>query len=81
MHRRRPIKQIIQDAGGPKKIAAASKRTRWSISAKSVYDWPAIGVPDRHWPILIRLAAASAHELMEANAKARARPTVAAEAA
>ncbi len=77
----RNIKQIIEDAGGPKKIAEAAKKTRWDITFKSVYDWPRIGIPDRHWPILIRLAKASADELLEANKKARARPKAAQERA
>lgn len=67
----RDIKTIIDDAGGPKKIAKASEKTDWVIVAKSVYDWPQIGIPDRHWPILIKLARATAHELMEANRVAR----------
>ncbi len=70
----RNVRQIIEDAGGPKEIAKAAKNTRWKITFKSVYDWPQIGIPDRHWPVLIKLAKATAEELMEANKKARARP-------
>ena len=73
----RNVRKIIEDAGGPKKIAEASSKTRWPIAAKSVYDWPQIGIPDRHWPILVKLAKATAEELYEANKTARARPKAA----
>ena len=73
----RDIKQIINDAGGPRKIADASKDTHWPITAKSVYDWPQIGIPDRHWPIIIGLSGATAHELMVANQTARRQKKVA----
>ena len=68
----RDLKKIIRDAGGPKAISGASQETDWPIASKSVYDWPQIGVPDRHWPILIELARATLSELFEANRKARA---------
>lgn len=70
----RNVRQLIEDAGGPKKIADASLKTKKPITAKSVYDWPQIGIPDRHWPILIKLAKATVEELYEANRAARARP-------
>lgn len=70
----RNVKQIIEDAGGPKKIAEASLNTKKSITAKSVYDWPQIGIPVVHWPILIKLARATVEELYEASRAARARP-------
>lgn len=70
----RNVRKLIEDAGGPKKIADASLNTKKSITAKSVYDWPQIGIPDRHWPILIKLAGATVEELYEANRVARARP-------
>ena len=66
----RSIRQIIEDAGGAKKIAEASRKSKWPISAKSVYDWPEIGILDMHWPILRRLAGATLEELVDANAKA-----------
>ena len=69
---RRNIKQIIAEAGGPKKIAAASRTTDSPITAKAVYDWPAIGIPERHWAIFIRLARATTDELHKANLRVRA---------
>lgn len=70
----RTVKEIIEDAGGPKRIAEASKRTSTPIVAKSVYDWPQIGIPEKHWPIIIRLAKSSADELYKANLVVRDRP-------
>lgn len=69
----RNIKKIIEDAGGPKKIAAESAKTDWVIEAKSVYDWPRIGIPEWHWPILIKHAKATTDELHRANKIARAK--------
>ena len=69
----RNVRKLIADAGGPKKIAAASEKTDYEIEAKSVYDWPRIGIPERHWPILAKLAKASAEELHRANNVVRAK--------
>ncbi len=67
----RNVRQIIEDAGGPQKIAEAARKTRWKIKSKSVYDWPRIGIPEKHWPVMIRLAETSPQELHEANEVAR----------
>lgn len=64
----RTIDQIIADAGGAKAIQAACND---AFKADAVYKWPTIGVPDRHWPILITLAGATPDELFEANRLAR----------
>ncbi|WP_375142885.1 hypothetical protein [Pelagibacterium sp. 26DY04] len=37
----------------------------------AVYKWPKIGIPDRHWPTIIRLAGCTAQDLFEANLAAR----------
>ena len=68
----RSIKEIIADAGGPKKIASACAKTRWPITSKVVYAWPDIGIPERHWAVIVRLAKSSAEELHRANNRARA---------
>ena len=72
--RNRDVRTIIDAAGGPKKIAEATRDTKRPIIAKSVYDWPRLGIPERHWPIIIALAKASADELLRANVAARAGP-------
>lgn len=64
----RTIPEIIDAAGGAKAITAASGGT---FKVDAVYKWPSIGVPDRHWPLLIQLAGATPDELFEANRLAR----------
>jgi hypothetical protein len=65
---RRSVPDIIKAAGGPAKIAGASKG---AISTEAVYKWPKIGIPDRHWPLVMPLAGASAEEMLKANVSAR----------
>jgi len=74
----RTIKDIITDAGGPKAITAEAND---AFAIDAVYKWPTIGIPDRHWPILIKLAATSPDELFEANRLARTTPLAASESA
>ncbi len=62
------VTQIIELAGGPAVIADASKGR---IKKDAVYKWPNIGIPDRHWPVIIKLAEVSPDELFFANCKAR----------
>jgi hypothetical protein len=64
----RTIEQIIAAAGGPKAIEAAGQS---AFKVDAVYKWPTIGIPDRHWPILIELAEATPAELFAANRVAR----------
>lgn len=65
-----PIRQIIKKAGGA--VAIASQPDADSISVEAVYKWPKIGIPDRHWPLVMRLSGATADELLAANVAARA---------
>lgn len=62
------IPQIIKKAGGAAAIADASDG---AIKKDAVYKWPAIGIPDRHWSILIDRAGVSAEQLFSANVAAR----------
>jgi hypothetical protein len=62
------IEEIIKAAGGAKAIADASAGT---IKRDAVYKWAAIGIPDRHWPILILLAGVTPQQLFDANLLAR----------
>lgn len=62
------VRDIIKAAGGPVAIAQASDG---SVTAEAVYKWPAIGIPDRHWPVIMPLAHASADEMLAANVAAR----------
>lgn len=63
------IRDIIEAAGGAEKIAASIDR-----SVKLVVNkWPKIGIPDRHWPTIIKLArkAVTPEQIYKANIAAR----------
>jgi hypothetical protein len=64
----RTVSDIIEAAGGAKGIASESNG---SVSAEAVYKWPRIGIPDRHWPLVMPLAQATAAEMLAANIAAR----------
>lgn len=64
----RTISEIIKAAGGARKIREAGGCT---FKTDAVYKWSEIGIPDRHWPILMELADATPDELFAANLKAR----------
>jgi hypothetical protein len=64
----RSLVEIIEAAGGAKSIEAATSGT---IKRDAVYKWPQIGIPDRHWEVIIPLAGSSAEELYQANRIAR----------
>lgn len=68
----RTLRDIIEASGGAKGIEAASSGT---INRDAVYKWPTIGVPDRHWDVLIRLCGTTPEELYEANRAARSVPS------
>lgn len=62
----RTVKQIIEDAGG-----AVALSPVLSVTPDAIYKWDRIGIPDRHWPKIIPLAASNAAELLAANIAAR----------
>jgi hypothetical protein len=64
----RTISEIIKDSGSARGISEASNG---EITKDAVWKWPTIGVPDRHWPLLIQLSGATPDELYEANRLAR----------
>lgn len=70
-------KVIIARAGGAAAVADASCGT---LSSWAVYKWTANGIPERHWPLIMRLAGVSAEQLLLGNAALR-RPTPTSEAA
>lgn len=71
---RRTIKGIIEAAGGADAIAAA---LGGSLTSGAVYKWVRIGIPDRHWPVILAMASATADEMMAANIAARSKEAVA----
>ncbi len=68
MTKARTIVEIIKSAGGAAAIAAASDG---AFKVDAVYKWPDIGIPDRHWPLIISLAGSNPQELYAANVAAR----------
>lgn len=68
------VAKIIERAGGAIAIAAAADRMGVRLKKDAVYKWPAIGIPDRHWPIIISLADVGPVALYEANLAARGFP-------
>lgn len=66
------IKEIIKLSGGAKAIADAID----GLKPDAVYKWPSIGIPDRHWPVIISLAPdITPQVLFEANVQARSAET------
>lgn len=62
----RSIQQLIDDAGGTGAVAELIGKTRWAV-----LKWPANGIPDRYWDLLIERTQATAEELLAANRAAR----------
>lgn len=62
----RTIRQIIYDAG-IHRIVTASAGSETPITAKGVYNWFKLGIPQRHWPVIMKLARSSEAEIFKAN--------------
>lgn len=68
----RTISQIIDDAGGPTKIASGLElHGLGELSTSAIHKWKRNGILDRYWPVLIELAGATAEELFQANEQLR----------
>jgi len=65
------ITEIIERAGGPGAIARACVAAGAKLTKDAVYKWPHIGIPDRHWPIIIALTSCDPLSLYIANCAAR----------
>jgi hypothetical protein len=66
----RTVADIIKAAGGPRNI---SSKSGGEVSMEAVYKWSKIGIPDRHWPLVLPLAEATAEEMLAANVAARSK--------
>lgn len=68
-------RSIIEMAGGASAIAAASANTKHHVGVNTVHKWRENGIPDWHWPLIIRLTNKMVDpvDLHEANESARAR--------
>jgi hypothetical protein len=71
MRRILTVPDIIKRAGGATAIETASKAEGGGVTAEAVYKWPGIGIPDRHWPLIMRLSGATASQMLAANVAAR----------
>lgn len=65
------IEQIIKDAGGARAISQASENDSHQITFDAVYKWKKLGIPDRHWPLIMSLTKTTPSELFTANQRAR----------
>jgi hypothetical protein len=72
------ITDIIAAAGGAEVIAAklpkkVNKRTGEKVDrASAVYKWKKLGIPERHWPLLLKLSdEITVDALFAANRRAR----------
>lgn len=65
----RTVREIVSDAGGPERISAASLKLekKRRITEKGVYSWHRIGIPQKHWPLIMPLAGTNERELFAAN--------------
>lgn len=75
----RTVDDIIRDAGGAQAVAdhingQADPRLggRPAITVWAVHKWRLNGIPEKHWPALMRLAEADAATLYAANRLNRA---------
>jgi hypothetical protein len=78
----RDVPSIIKACGGPEKIEAASgtrrrpgkRQTIPVLSHWAVRKWPSTGIPERHWPLLMKLRGdLTLDELHTANEAVRAK--------
>ena len=77
MRRSLTIANIVQRAGGRRKIVDASDG---SVKYDAVRKWEKNGIPERHWPLILRLAGKlSINHLHDANQAVRAHMLQAAE--
>lgn len=67
------IPDLIAKAGGPAKIARASRRTSAVVSVGAVQKWRIRGIPDEHWGLLVALAGVSLETIYRADREFRAR--------
>ena len=58
------VSEIISDCGGPLAIEAHSEGR---VSHWAIRKWPANGIPDKHWPLIIAMKGFTAEQLLAAN--------------
>jgi hypothetical protein len=64
---RMPVQQIIRECGGAVKVAAASQETPNPITSEAVFKWYRNGIPEDHWPLVMRLSGRKLEDVYNAN--------------
>jgi hypothetical protein len=74
------VREIIAMCGGPAAVHAESVRLHKvdrylyaEAGLKSVYKWLDSGIPEKHWPVIMTMAAVTERDLHQANREARRR--------
>lgn len=66
-HKAPDIRDLIKRAGGAPVISEASQKTDNPVGVDAVYKWQHNGVPDDHWPLMMRLTGVSLDVIFNAN--------------
>src|ERR1700761_6940834 len=62
------VSDILRMAGG---AVAIERESQGGVKTAAAYKWVKGGIPDRHWPLIIRLSGVTADALLAANVAAR----------
>lgn len=65
------IHEIIAACGGSERIAKEAKKRKVKLSEWGVKKWPSIGIPEKHWDMIIDLCGSSIEELYRVNRATR----------
>ena len=69
------VEEIIKAAGNGTSMSSGAQAicetSDIDISPAAIYKWPKIGIPDRYWPVIIKLTGATPDDLYQANVEAR----------
>lgn len=66
------IREIIEMVpGGAEAIAKASRSTDLPIGVEAVFKWRKNGIPDGHWPLVMRLADLPLDVIYSANQRVK----------
>lgn len=61
------VREIINRSGGYQAIVDAYLARGVELDASTPRKWPKIGIPSRHWPIIIELSKVTPAQLLAAN--------------
>lgn len=66
-HKAPNIRDLIRMADGAPRISEASQKTDNPVGVDAVYKWQHNGIPDDHWPLMMRLTGVSLDVIFTAN--------------